>query len=53
MTHNGTEFIQVVIVVDDMLFASNSRRMLEEFKDRLKESFEVKFFPEVTSFIGW
>lgn len=49
----GNDFVHVLIVVDDMLFAINSRRLLDKLKDRLREHFDVKFFEELTTFIGW
>lgn len=52
--NNGhKEFIIVVIVVDDMKFVSNSKRMLEHFKKKLAETFDVKLFGTISSFIGW
>jgi len=49
----NNEFIIVVIVVDDMNFASNSTRLLDHFKLRLKATFDVKLFGQLRTFVGW
>lgn len=46
-----TEFIILTIVVDDLLMASNSRAMLENFKAKIASKFNVKLFG--ASFLGW
>lgn len=50
------EVLNVVItptVVDDMVFFSNSKQMLDEFKSPLRESVDVKLFSVLREFIGW
>ena len=49
----GNQFVIIVTVVDDMMFVSNSPNMLETVKTKLRESFDVKFFGTLSSFIGW
>lgn len=49
----GTNFVILIIVVDDLAFVSNSPRLLADFKDRLSSNFDVKFFGELRTFIGW
>ena len=49
----GIGFIILVIVVDDMLFASNSERLLSTFKSKLENTFDVIFFNSLSSFLGW
>lgn len=49
----GSSFVLLVIVVDDLAFSSNSPELLADFKDRLSATFDVKFFGELKSFIGW
>ena len=46
-------FIIVVIVVDDLAFASNSVSLMSEFKTCLSAEFDVKLYGKLTSFIGW
>ena len=43
----------MIIVVDDMIFASNSERLLSDFKSKLAHKFDVKFFNEVKQFVCW
>lgn len=47
------DFIILIIVVDDLLFASNSKGMIETFKRKLADTFDVKLFGPVSSFLGW
>lgn len=49
----GEYFIVLVIIVDNMAFASNSRQLLEHFKKRFSEEFDVKLFGEFKPFLGW
>lgn len=49
----GNEFIILVIIVDDMTFASNSQNLIDHFKQRMSEVFDVKFFGCLKSFLGW
>lgn len=51
--NHGKELITLIIVVDDLLFASNSRNLVEYFKKRLAEMFDVKLFCQIGSFLGW
>ena len=48
----GEEFIALVVVVDDLIFASNSVRMLDAFKKKLTETLDVKLFGRLSTFIG-
>ena len=49
----GSSFLIISIVVDDLAFASNSHSMLNELKQNLSATFDVKLFGELRSFIGW
>lgn len=49
----GSEFIMLVIVVDDLTFTSNSVRLLDYFKQRLRGSSDVKLFGPLKSLVGW
>jgi len=49
---NG-RFVVISIVVDDMSFASNCRKLLEEVKHELRATFDVKLLGDLSSFIGW
>ena len=49
----GEEFIALVVVVDDLTFASNSPRMIDAFKAKLTETFDVKLFGRMSTFLGW
>ena len=49
----GEEFIALVVVVDDLTFASNSPRMIHAFKAKLAETFDVKLFGRMSTFLGW
>lgn len=53
MSRRGNSFAQVLIVMDDMMFVTNIRPMLDELKKKLVDTFEVKFFDNMKSFIGW
>lgn len=46
-------FVAVIIVVDDMLFVSNSATLLGHLKDKLRSLFDVKIFGKLRYFIGW
>ena len=48
----GEEFIALVFFVDDLTFASNSTRTLDNFKNRLAEKFYVKLFGRMSTFLG-
>lgn len=48
-----SRFITVIVAVDDMLLLSNDRQILEQFKNRLGATFDVKMFGPITWFIGW
>ena len=47
------EFIIVVVVVDDLDFASSSTNLLDYFKKRLQATFDVKLFGSLRTFVGW
>lgn len=54
MHHSIVEkFIIVVIVVDDLAFAFNAPRQLNEFMSKLSVTFEVKLLGRLNTFIGW
>lgn len=42
----------IVLIVDDMLIASNNKNELEEIKIKLKENFETKVSGEPENFLG-
>jgi hypothetical protein len=46
------KFILVLLFVDDLALASNSREMLDEFKKSLMEKFEMKDLGELRWFLG-
>lgn len=46
-------FVVILIVVDDMLFVSNSNHLLNYVKNKLGSSFDVKLFGNLRTFIGW
>lgn len=48
-----SKFILVSIVVDDMVFESNSLDLLNSFKEKITQTFDVKLFGELKKFIGW
>ena len=49
----GSSFIILTIVVDDILFASNEQTTLNEFKHYIATQFDVKLYGNITSFIRW
>lgn len=46
-------FVILIIVVDDMALASDSRGLLEHIKKLHISTFKVKLLGPLTSFIGW
>lgn len=40
-------FILVAVVVDDLTFSSNRRRLISSFKEKLSARFDVKYFGEL------
>lgn len=48
----GNELIVVVIVVDDMKFATNSGTLLDRLRSNLKATFDVKLLGSLRPFIG-
>ena len=48
----GDEFVIVAIVVDSIVFASNSTHLMAWFKERLAAQFNVTLFDTISSFIG-
>lgn len=50
---SGTEFVIIVVVVDDMKFVSNSTSLMDNLKRRLSSTFDVKLFGQLKMFIGW
>lgn len=49
----GQHFLILIIVVDDMAFASDNQRLIDDFKDQLTATFKVKLLGKLSSFIGW
>ena len=49
----GIEFVIMAIVVDDMIFISNSANLLDYLKKKLSSTFDVKLFGRPDHFIGW
>jgi len=49
----GAEYVTIAIVVDDLAFASNSTRLMNQLKENLASNFDVKLFGKLTSFVGW
>ena len=49
----GNSFIILAIVVDDMCFASNDSDLLEEFKRKLRNTFDIRLFGPLKHFIEW
>ena len=50
---DGDKFINLLLFVDDMAFASNDRQLLEWFKGILSDTFNVKLLGTLQMFIGW
>lgn len=50
---DGDSFMDVIIVVDDIAFASNNNILIETFKQKLTSAFKVKLMGQLKSFIGW
>lgn len=48
-----SEFIFLTIVVDDLLMTSNSRPILEAFKENLAATFNIKLLSAISIFLGW
>ena len=49
----GTEFVIILVVVDDMTFVSNSTSLLNRIQLHLAATFDVKLFGKLQTFIGW
>lgn len=49
----GGNFIKVILVVDDMAFSSNSRSLINWFKDEISTTFKVKLLGNFKLFIVW
>lgn len=49
----GTKVINLILVVDDLDFASNDKNLMQWFKAQLDDSFKVKLLGEHKLFIGW
>eukprot|EP00171_Calliarthron_tuberculosum_P002740 IDg2740t1 len=47
------QFIIIAIVVDDMVFSSNSRTMLNDLYNKLKIELSITLFGQLHSFLGW
>lgn len=50
---DGTNFIILIVVVDDMAFASNNRSLIDRLKKNLSETFKVKLLGQLKAFVGW
>lgn len=46
-------FVTILLVVDDIAFASNSQLLLESVEEKLNATFDVKIYGELKSFIRW
>lgn len=49
---DGEAFIIIAIVVDDLVFASNSQPFLNLIKSKLSATFDIKLFGKLKTFIG-
>lgn len=49
----GSDFINLILVVDDMAFSSNSRALIDRLKYLLQSTFKVKLLGTLQVFIGW
>jgi len=49
----GPDFFILVVVVDDMKFLSNSTILLNQLKQKLSSTFDVKLFDLLQTFVGW
>jgi len=47
------EFVILAVVVDDMMFCSNSYQLLEVLKSKIGAKFDVKLLGVLRAFIGW
>lgn len=47
------KFLIVFIVVDEILFTTNNRKIFEQLQEKLREILEVKLFEAITAIIGW
>lgn len=52
MKRLGSEFLIIVIFVDDIKFVSNSMPMVEHLKKALVSTFDIKLFGILLSFNG-
>lgn len=50
--HNGASVIIVLIIVYDMEFSSNYQITLADFKTKMKQNFDVKFYGALRQFVG-
>lgn len=46
-------YMILLIVVDDMVFASSSQQLINDFKQQLSTKFKIKLLGTLKSFIGW
>ena len=44
--------IIIVLYVDDLIYTSNSRKLIEEFEEVLMKEFKIKSTSEVTNYVG-
>ena len=44
--------IIIVLYVDDLIYTSNSRKLIEEFEEVLMKEFKIKSTAEVTNYVG-
>lgn len=47
------DVIYLLLVVDDMPFATNKQELLDDFKRNLQQLFEDELYGKLTSFIEW
>ena len=50
---SGEQFINLIVVVDDMALSSNNPKLLEWFKNKQTQAFKVKLLGTLKLFIGW
>lgn len=43
----------LIVMVDYLIFSSNSKSLLEHFKTEFPKHFDMKMFGELKPFLGW
>lgn len=52
-SRQGQSILHMVVVVDDISFASNDQELLKKFKKNLRATFNVKLYGNLRTFIRW